>query len=55
MAGKGSHGMLFRELKPEQLAMTRRQLGLKEWKEPAPAVVSVVPDGVDTNVDPLED
>ncbi|KAI0699819.1 ubiquitin-conjugating enzyme/RWD-like protein [Cytidiella melzeri] len=36
MAGKGSHGMLFRELKPDQLASLRKQLGLKEWQDPVP-------------------
>jgi hypothetical protein len=36
MAGKGSHGMLFRELKPDQLAALRKQLGLKEWLDPIP-------------------
>lgn len=33
MAGKGSHGMLFRELPPEQLAGLRLKVGLKEWDE----------------------
>lgn len=36
MAGKGSHGMLFRELNSEQLDTLRKQLGLKEWNNPAP-------------------
>ncbi|KAH9951712.1 UBC-like protein [Amylocystis lapponica] len=37
MAGKGPHGMLFRELKPEQLATLRAKLGLQEWDDvPAP-------------------
>ena len=35
MAGKGSHGMLFPELNPDQLNTLRNKLGLKEWKEPA--------------------
>lgn len=34
MAGKGTHGMLFKELKPEQLSAMRAKLGLKEWEDP---------------------
>ncbi|KIP08312.1 hypothetical protein PHLGIDRAFT_23558 [Phlebiopsis gigantea 11061_1 CR5-6] len=34
MAGKGTHGMPFRELAPEQLAAVRAQVGLREWAEP---------------------
>lgn len=37
MAGKGSHEMLFKELKPEQLASLRAKLGLKEWEDLSPA------------------
>ena len=33
MAGKGTHGMLFRELPPEHLAGLRTRVGLKEWDE----------------------
>ena len=36
MAGKGTHGMLFKELKPEQLSAMRAKLGLKEWEDPMP-------------------
>ncbi|KAI0684777.1 UBC-like protein [Cytidiella melzeri] len=36
MAGKGSHGMLFCKLKPDQLASLCKQLGLKEWQDPVP-------------------
>ncbi|PSR90678.1 hypothetical protein PHLCEN_2v4827 [Hermanssonia centrifuga] len=35
MAGKGSHSMLFRELKPEHLSSLRKQLGLSEWVDSA--------------------
>ena len=35
MAGKGAHGLLFRELAPAQLAALRGRVGLKEWAEPA--------------------
>ena len=35
MAGKGSHGITFRELKPEQLAALRTKLGLREWEDPS--------------------
>ncbi len=45
MAGKGSHGMLFRELKPDQLASLRNQLGLKEWVEPVASTSSTVSGG----------
>lgn len=45
MAGKGSHGMLFRELKPDQLASLRNQLGLKEWAEPVASTSSTVSGG----------
>jgi len=34
MAGKGSHGIVFRELKPDQLKSLREKLGLQEWDEP---------------------
>ncbi|THH32756.1 hypothetical protein EUX98_g1468 [Antrodiella citrinella] len=33
MAGKGSHSIHFRELKPDHLAALRQQLGLKDWNE----------------------
>jgi hypothetical protein len=36
MAGKGTHEMLFKELKPEQLSALRTRLGLKEWEDPRP-------------------
>ncbi|KAI0698527.1 UBC-like protein [Cerioporus squamosus] len=31
MAGKGSHSMQFKELKPEQLSALRAKLGLQDW------------------------
>ncbi|KAI0682565.1 ubiquitin-conjugating enzyme/RWD-like protein [Cytidiella melzeri] len=40
MTGKGSHGMLFCELKPDQLASLRKQLGLKEWQDSVPPPLS---------------
>ncbi|KAM5540376.1 hypothetical protein V8D89_005834 [Ganoderma adspersum] len=37
MAGKGSHSMQFKELKPEQLSALRTRLGIQDWEdEPAP-------------------
>ncbi|GBE79617.1 putative protein crossbronx [Sparassis crispa] len=33
MAGKGTHSIQFRELKPEQLATLRARVGLKEWDD----------------------
>ncbi|KAI0080882.1 UBC-like protein [Panus rudis PR-1116 ss-1] len=33
MAGKGSHSIHFRELKPDKLAALRKQYGLSEWLE----------------------
>lgn len=33
MAGKGPHGMLFRDLKSEQLSALRKKLGLQDWDE----------------------
>ena len=33
MAGKGSHSMQFKELKPEQLDAVRAKLGLQEWED----------------------
>ncbi len=33
MAGKGTHGVFFRELRPEQLASLRKKIGLKEWED----------------------
>ncbi|KAH8105975.1 UBC-like protein [Cristinia sonorae] len=33
MAGKGSHSIHFRELKPDQLATLRKNLGLSDWSE----------------------
>ncbi|CAL1700996.1 unnamed protein product [Somion occarium] len=32
MAGKGSHSIQFRELKPDKLAALRKQIGLHEWE-----------------------
>lgn len=40
MAGKGSHGMLFRELNLDQLSTLRNKLGLKEWEDPRPSAGS---------------
>ena len=37
MAGKGTHEMLFKELRPEQLAALRTKLGLTEWEDPKPS------------------
>ncbi|GJE84164.1 UBC-like protein [Phanerochaete sordida] len=39
MAGKGTHEMLFKELKPDQLAALRARIGLKEWEDPNPVSV----------------
>lgn len=47
MAGKGSHGMLFRELKSDQLSALRKQLGLKEWEDPVPAPAIGTPESED--------
>lgn len=33
MSTKPNHGMIFRELKPEQLQSGRLKVGLKEWQE----------------------
>lgn len=33
MAGKGSHSMQFKELKPEQLDALRTKLGLHDWED----------------------
>ena len=33
MAGKGTHSMQFKELKPEQLDALRQKLGLQDWEE----------------------
>ncbi|KAI0723153.1 UBC-like protein [Earliella scabrosa] len=33
MAGKGTHSMQFKELKPDQLAALRAKLGLQDWDE----------------------
>lgn len=33
MAGKGSHSMQFKEIKPEQLNALRTKLGLYDWEE----------------------
>ncbi|KAI0796801.1 UBC-like protein [Abortiporus biennis] len=33
MAGKGSHDITFKELKPEQLDSLRKKLGLTEWED----------------------
>ncbi|OCH90970.1 UBC-like protein [Obba rivulosa] len=33
MAGKSSHGITFRELKPEQLSALRTKFGLREWED----------------------
>lgn len=33
MAGKGSHGMLFRDLKSEPLSLLRETLGLQDWDD----------------------
>ena len=33
MAGKGSHSMQFKELKPEQLGALRAKLGLRDWDD----------------------
>ncbi|KAI0353511.1 UBC-like protein [Trametes cingulata] len=33
MAGKGSHSMQFKELKPEQLDALRKKLGLQDWED----------------------
>ncbi|KAI0347214.1 UBC-like protein [Trametopsis cervina] len=49
MAGKGSHGMLFRELKSEQLDTLRKQLGLKEWDDPVPKPKASTPGDVSLN------
>ena len=39
MAGKGTHEMLFKELKPDQLAALRARIGLKEWEDPSPVTM----------------
>lgn len=36
MAGKGLHGMLFRDLKTEQLTNLRNSLGLQDWDDITP-------------------
>lgn len=33
MAGKGSHGIAFRELKEEQIDAMRARVGLREWED----------------------
>lgn len=33
MAGKGSHGIAFRELKEEQIDAMRARIGLREWED----------------------
>ncbi|KAI9001423.1 UBC-like protein [Trametes punicea] len=33
MAGKGSHSMQFKELKPDQLAALRKKYGLQDWED----------------------
>ncbi|KAH9900014.1 UBC-like protein [Cubamyces lactineus] len=33
MAGKGSHSMQFKELKPDQLDALRKKLGLQDWED----------------------
>ena len=33
MAGKGSHSMQFKELKPEQLNALRTRLGIQDWED----------------------
>ncbi|KAI0650297.1 UBC-like protein [Trametes meyenii] len=33
MAGKGSHSMQFKELKPEQLDSLRKRFGLQDWED----------------------
>ncbi|KAI0677104.1 UBC-like protein [Trametes maxima] len=33
MAGKGSHSMQFKELKPDQLDSLRKRLGLQDWED----------------------
>ncbi|KAJ8456617.1 hypothetical protein ONZ51_g12013 [Trametes cubensis] len=35
MAGKGSHSMQFKELKPDQLDALRKKLGLQDWEDVA--------------------
>jgi hypothetical protein len=33
MAGKGSHGITFRELKQDQIDAVRSKIGLREWDD----------------------
>ncbi len=33
MAGKGSHSMQFKELKPDQLSALRTRLGIQDWED----------------------
>ena len=35
MAGKGSHSIHFRELKPDHLTSLRQKLGLTDWSDEA--------------------
>lgn len=33
MAGKGTHGIAFKELKPDQLDAIRKKIGLRDWDD----------------------
>ena len=33
MAGKGTHGIAFKELKPDQLDAIRKRIGLRDWDD----------------------